>query len=103
MWHSLRAFFTSTPVLLVLCAATVLSALVGRVMARTTVVRLGYTLSTLQQQNQSLAQELNALRTELAARRAPDALAKEARGRFLLDAPKAEQIVTVTTAPRAPR
>ena len=93
MWRSLRAFSTSTPVLLVLCAATVLSALVGRVMARTTVVRLGYTLSTLQQQNQTLAQEPNALRTELAARRAG----------FLLDAPKAEQIVTVTTAPRAPR
>jgi cell division protein FtsL len=93
-------FFSSTTLLLVLAAGLVLAALLGRVAARTTVVRLGYELSALQAKNQQLAGELNALRTELAARRAPDALAKEARVRFGMDAPKPEQIVTVTT--RAP-
>jgi cell division protein FtsL len=91
----MKKYLSSTPLLLILCACTVLSALIGRVMARTTVVRLGYDLSALQAKNNQLATELNALRTELAARRAPDALAKEARAKFSLEAPSAEQLVTV--------
>jgi cell division protein FtsL len=96
VFDSVRRLLSSTTSLLLLCAGLVLSALAGRVMARTTVVRLGYELSSLQAKNEKLAAELNALRTELAARRAPDALAKEARSRFGMDAPSAEQIVTVT-------
>lgn len=99
----LRKALTSTTLLLLLAATTVLVALLGRVMARTNVVRLGYELSALQAENQRLASELNALRTELAARRAPDALAKEGRARFGLDAPKPEQLVIVTTTDRTAR
>ncbi len=93
----MRRILASTPALLVLCAVLVGAALIGRVKSRTTVVRLGYELSAANQKNQQLLSELAALRTELAARRSPDALAREGKLRFGLDAPRAEQIVTITT------
>jgi outer membrane murein-binding lipoprotein Lpp len=93
----LRKILSSTTTLLLLCAVLLLTAFVGRVASRTTIVRLGYELSTQNARHERLSTELNALRTELAARRSPDALAREGKARFGLDAPRAEQIVTVTT------
>src|SRR3954468_1162566 len=93
----LKRLVGSTTVLFLLAAAVVLAALIGRVVARTTIVRLGYELSQLETKNQTLSSELNALRTELAARRAPEQLLREGRTHFQLDVPKPEQIITVTT------
>lgn len=93
--QALARALTSTTMLLCLAAALSLSALIGRVVARTTLVRLGYELSALNKKNQQLTSELNALRTELAARRAPDALAKEASARFGLYPPTATQLISI--------
>ena len=92
----LKRLLGSTSVLFFLAACLVLAALTGRVLARTTIVRLGYELSALESKNRELNAELNALRTELAARRAPEQLMREGRGRFSLDLPKPEQVITVT-------
>ena len=93
----LRKVFGSTSVLLLMCAVLILTAFVGRVKGRTTIVRLAYELSAQNAKHQQLTTELNALRTELSSRRSPDALAREGRSRFGLEAPRAEQIITVTT------
>jgi hypothetical protein len=97
-----RRVIGSTPALSLFCACLVLSALFGRVVARTTIVRLAYELSALDATSRELAAELNALRTELAARRAPEQLLRDGK-RFELDIPSQEQIITVTTlAPPEP-
>lgn len=91
----LKRAATSGPFIYVLAAVLLLCALLGRVMARTTLVRLGYELSTLEDEHQQLQSELQALRTELAARRAPDRMAKEGRQRFHLELARPEQVVSV--------
>ena len=63
-------------------------------------MRLGYELSALQQEKQSLESDLAALKTELAARRAPDRMLREGRQRFRLELATPEQITTVRRAGR---
>jgi hypothetical protein len=67
-------------------------------MARTRLVRLGYQLSALEEEHRHLAAEEAALKTELAARRAPDRMLREGKSRFHLDLVRPEQIVTVRPA-----
>lgn len=95
MLVELRRIVTSGPFVYVFSAALLLCALLGRVMARTTLVRLGYELSALEDEHQKLQTDMQALRTELAARRAPDRMAKDGRQRFHLELARPEQVVTV--------
>ena len=75
MFVDLKRVVTSGPFVYVLAASLLLCALLGRVMARTTLVRLGYELSTLEDEHQKLQGDLQALRSDMAARRAPDRMA----------------------------
>lgn len=94
----MKRWLASTSVFLVLAAVLVLCALLGLVMARTTLVRLGYELSALEEQHQKLVAAHTALKTELAARRAPDRMLREGKQRFRLELASPEQVVTVRAA-----
>lgn len=89
------SWVASWPFVYVLCAVLLLCALLGRVMARTTLVRLGYELSALEEEHTKLQSELQALRTEFAARRAPDRMARDGQKMFHLELARPEQVVTV--------
>ena len=95
----MRNWLASNTVLYFLAAFLVLSALLGRVMARTTLVRLGYELSAADEAHQKLVTDLQALRTEVAARRSPDRLLRDGKKNFHLEPARAEQILTVRVTP----
>lgn len=92
---ALRVERLSLNAILLLCAAALLMSTTAKIKMRTTVVQLGYQLSRLQQEEMSLSSELSALKTELAARRAPEKLLREGRARYGLDFPKSEQVIVV--------
>jgi len=95
VWRDFKTLMSSSALVYVLCAVLVLCAMIGRVMARTTIVRLGYELSAAQDDHQLLVVELQALRTEVAARRSPDRMLREGKAHFHLELARPEQIVTV--------
>lgn len=95
VWRDFKMLMSSSAFVYVLCAAVLLCAMLGRVMARTTIVRLGYDLSATQEDHQQLVVELQALRTEVAARRSPDRMLREGKTHFHLELARPEQIVTV--------
>jgi len=95
VWRDFKTMLTSSALVYVLCAAVVLCAMLGRVMIRTTIVRLGYELSATQEDHQQLVVELQALRTEVAARRSPDRMLREGKTHFRLELARPEQILTV--------
>jgi hypothetical protein len=97
----LKRIVGSNTFLLLLAAALVLVSLLGRVAARTRLVRLGYEVSALETERQALETELQALRTELLSRHAPDQMLKDGRQRFHLDYPRPEQIVSIASGPAA--
>jgi hypothetical protein len=95
----MKKALASNTFLYFLAATLVLCALLGRVMARTTLVRLGYELSAAEEDHQKLVGDLQALRTEFAARRSPDRLLRDGKKSFHLEPARAEQIFTMKVMP----
>ena len=96
----MKHWLGSNTFLYFLAATLVLCALLGRVMARTSLVRLGYELSAAEEKiTEKLVGDLQALRTEFAARRSPDRLLRDGKKNFRLEPARAEQIYTVRVMP----
>ncbi len=98
LWAVLRQLLPALAVCALFAAAGILHA-GGRLL----VVRAGYKLSDLQAENRVLTRENDRLRLELATLKGPGRLEQVARGELGMAPPSANQVITMTPAPRLGR